>query len=202
LPIVEKPPEYVGIDYEALVKRSVPFIDEVRPPMLNLGKAWYTADQHPSIPDHYEGHPERCIDINLEAGGDSDLGEPVVASFNAVVIDAVDLTGNAEEKSWGKTVRILGLFEDGHFTCWRGCHFDKIEVKSGQIIKCGERIGTIGNSGTQYAHLHMDITMDRVVPIRWHPQYHKDAFIDPIAFYLEHGVDTALMERLVRWDGK
>ncbi|HUV67179.1 MAG TPA: peptidoglycan DD-metalloendopeptidase family protein [Sedimentisphaerales bacterium] len=191
--------KYLHIDYGL---GAVPFIDEVRPPMLNIGKRWYLANNHPSIPDHYEGHPERCVDINLEAGGNSDLGEPVVASFTAAVVDAVDLTDRAGGRSWGKTVRIVGFLEDGHFVCWRGCHLDSIEVARGQIIRCGDSIGTIGHSGTQYAHLHFDISIDRINPIDWHPQNHMDAFVDPIAFYLKHGVDTALMERLVRWDGQ
>lgn len=53
-------------------------------------------------------------------------------------------------------------------------HFDKFErfIKKGVKIKRGDTIGTVGNSGTTYAHLHYEIMRSK--PDRWTQYVYTD----------------------------
>lgn len=43
----------------------------------------------------------------------------------------------------------------------RYLHMNSIEVNVGQQVNEGQRIGTVGNTGTEYAHLHLDTWTNR-----------------------------------------
>ena len=129
----------------------MPLATEFRLPLGNLGKAWYEATRRFGP---YNEHPERCEDWNLESGGDTDLGEPLVAPFSGIVINARDWGG-----AWGKIVRILGRTPEGELVCWMGAHLDEIHVKPGDVVQVGDPVGTIGTADGRYAaHLHEQVT--------------------------------------------
>jgi len=86
------------------------------------------------------------------------IGTPVHASQSGKVT-FVGYKGN-----YGKTVVIK--HQQGYVTLYG--HLDKVLVKRGQIVRQGERIGTLGNTGRSTGpHLHFEIH-----------QYHK--LIDPL----------------------
>ena len=91
-------------------------------------------------------------DINLKTGGNTDLGEPLLAIADGVVTYVGHGTtgfGNhffvKHEGAWG--------------TVWSHyAHCDKIFLKEGETVDEGQHIANLGNSGnSSAAHLHFEI---------------------------------------------
>jgi murein DD-endopeptidase MepM/ murein hydrolase activator NlpD len=97
-------------------------------------------------------------DWNGRGGGDSDLGDPVYAIADGIVTLAANV-----RTGWGNVVLTRHAFRDPasgqvkYIDTLNG-HLDKIMVRTGQVIKRGQQIGTIGtNFGMYPAHLHFEI---------------------------------------------
>lgn len=90
------------------------------------------------------------------APGDKDLGEPVYSIADGWVTMAIDFEG-----MWGKVVMIAHRMPVGSRpTAVESmyAHLDTLTVKSGEFVKRGQKIGTIGNAGGYYkAHLHWEL---------------------------------------------
>ncbi len=97
-------------------------------------------------------------DWNGRAGGDSDLGDPVYAVADGVVTFAHNV-----RTGWGNVVLTRHAYRDPSNGQVKFCdtlngHLDRILVKTGQPIKRGQQIGTIGsNFGMYPAHLHFEM---------------------------------------------
>ena len=97
-------------------------------------------------------------DWNGRAGGDSDLGDPVYAVADGVVTFAHNV-----RTGWGNVVMTRHAYRDPANGQVKFCdtlngHLDRILVKTGQAIKRGQQIGTIGsNFGMYPAHLHFEL---------------------------------------------
>ena len=174
---------------------GLPLATEFRLPMANLDKAWYEATRRFGP---YNEHPERCEDWNLESGGDTDLGELLVAPFSGLVINARDWGG-----AWGKIVRILGRTPQGELVTWMGAHLDEMHVKPGDVVQIGDPVGTIGTASGRYAaHLHEQISVGEV-PAPW--TFGGDRRFDfrqPSEFYVKHGVEAAVVRGCTEYDGE
>ena len=185
---------------DPLLPSGIPFVGEVRLPMLNLDKAWYETTQSPYF-DPYNFHPYRCEDYNLETGGNTDLGEPLVSPFDGLVLSAHDWGGGT-----GRVVQILGVTQDGVQIVWAGWHLHTLDVASGQVVQVGQLIGSIGNADGRYkgAHLHNHIcTVNQwgiPVPTTF-PNDGRYDWIRPSTFYVEHGVEASLVRRVTAYDG-
>lgn len=97
-------------------------------------------------------------DWNGRSGGDSDLGDPVYAIADGIVTFAHNV-----RTGWGNVVLTRHAYRDPasgqikYIDTLNG-HLDKIMVKTGQPIKRGQQIGTIGsNFGMYPAHLHFEM---------------------------------------------
>jgi murein DD-endopeptidase MepM/ murein hydrolase activator NlpD len=97
-------------------------------------------------------------DWNGRSGGDSDLGDPVYAIADGIVTFAYNV-----RTGWGNVVLTRHAYRDPasgqikYIDTLNG-HLDKIMVKTGQQIKRGQQIGTIGsNFGMYPAHLHFEM---------------------------------------------
>jgi murein DD-endopeptidase MepM/ murein hydrolase activator NlpD len=97
-------------------------------------------------------------DWNGRSGGDTDLGDPVYNVADGVVTFAYDV-----RQGWGNVVIIRHAYRDPtsgqvKFIDSLYGHLHQIMVKTGQGVKRGQQVGTIGsNRGMYPAHLHFEM---------------------------------------------
>lgn len=97
-------------------------------------------------------------DWNGRAGGNSDLGHPVYSCGDGIVTFAHNV-----RQGWGNVVLVRHAYRDptdGKVKLVDSLygHLDKIMVKTGQNVKRGFQLGTIGtNFGMYPAHLHFEM---------------------------------------------
>lgn len=96
-------------------------------------------------------------DWNGNGGGDTDLGDPVYAIADGVVVFSDDY-----KRRWGNVVIVRHAFRDksGNTTYVDSLygHLDKRQARMYQVVKRGQQIGTIGSChGIYAAHLHLEI---------------------------------------------
>ncbi len=100
-------------------------------------------------------------DWNGRGGGNTDLGDPVYAISNGIVVWAYDV-----KAGWGNVAIIRHAYRDPATGQVKHCdslygHLREMDVKVGQEVKRGDKIGTIGtNRGMYAAHLHFEIRHD------------------------------------------
>ena len=101
-------------------------------------------------------------DWNGEGGGNSDLGKPVYAVGNGLVVLAEDIG-----PGWGNVVIIRHALPDGRLVESLYGHLEVLRVEEGAIVSMGQVIGAIGtgrsprNSTKVYmAHLHFEIRLE------------------------------------------
>ncbi|MEN9974825.1 MAG: hypothetical protein RLZZ282_831 [Verrucomicrobiota bacterium] len=100
-------------------------------------------------------------DWNGRAGGDKDLGDPVYAIGDGIVTFAHNVA-----VGWGNVVITRHAYRDPTSASVKTIdvlsgHLDQMNVKTGQPVKRGQQIGTIGNNFGMYpAHLHFEIRYD------------------------------------------
>lgn len=100
-------------------------------------------------------------DFNANTGGNTDLGDPVYAVANGLVTFAEDLRGG-----WGNTVRLVHRHPVGDMVESLYAHLDEIHINSGDFVKRGDQIGTIGNAHGMYlAHLHLEMRIEVDMPL-------------------------------------
>jgi len=134
-------------------------------PKLNLADGFDFPVGKPNAAGYYKARGLRLRspqhfgeDWNGRAGGDSDLGDPVYAIADGIVTFAHNV-----RQGWGNVVLTRHAYRDPtsgqvKFIDTLNGHLDRIMVKTGQQVKRGEQIGTIGsNFGMYPAHLHFEI---------------------------------------------
>lgn len=200
---------------------GIPLATKFRLPMKNLDKPWYNADTvygpyriwTPELVEQGQAdmsswfaqgttyHPSRCVDRNLESGGDTDFEEPLVAPFSGIIIAANDWYGRI-----GGVVQLMGVAVNGDIIIWCGWHVRKMTVTPGTIVEMGEDIAAIGNAhGVYAAHLHEQIVIVNKYGIPGptvYPSHGQYGWQQPDEFHLAHGVDPAIVKRCKYKDGK
>ena len=121
---------------------------------LPVGKpdaaGYYTARGY--MPNAHQGE-----DWNGNGGGDSDLGDPVYATADGVVVYSEDY-----RRSWGNLLIIRHAYrgEGGGIQIADSvyAHLDQRKVRLYQMVKRGQQVGTIGTAhGIYPAHLHFEM---------------------------------------------
>ncbi len=139
-------------------------------------------------------------DYNGAGGGNSDLGMEIRSIANGIV----RWTGNRNNLGFGN-VTIIEYPLSPTLAAELGCsslfgrymHQNTIEVGVGQEVSIGQRIGSVGNSGTQYAHLHLDLYKNTIDGGGIHLRYDKDtqlsSYLSPYNYIQSHlnAVDVA-----------
>ena len=126
-------------------------------------------------------------DWNGNSGGDTDLGDPVYAIGDGVVVFSEDY-----KRRWGNVVIVSHAYRDkGGNTVFIDSlygHLDKRQVRMYQIVKRGQQIGTIGNCyGIYAAHLHLEIRKNLKIGMN-RSSFAKDYsnYYSPKVFIAEH----------------
>lgn len=124
-------------------------------------------------------------DWNGVGGGNTDLGDPVYSIANGLVTFSRDVCCG-----WGNVIRVIHRLPDHpEFRYIESiyAHLHNINVKAGDLIKCGQQIGTIGNADGRYsAHLHLE--MRSFINMSLGPGYSDDlyGYLDPSAFIYQN----------------
>lgn len=105
----------------------------------------------------YAPYAHQGEDWNGNGGGNSDLGDPVYACADGVVVYSEDY-----RRSWGHLVIVRHAFRapDGSLQMVDSLygHLDRRSVRLYQMVKRGQVVGTIGTAhGLYAAHLHFEI---------------------------------------------
>lgn len=126
-------------------------------------------------------------DWNGNGGGDTDMGDPVYAIADGVVVFSDDY-----KRRWGNVVIVRHAFRDkGGGTTYVDSlygHLDKRQARMYQVVKRGQQIGTIGNChGVYAAHLHLEIRKNLKIGMN-RSAFAKDFsnYYSPKAFIAEH----------------
>lgn len=159
-------------------------VDGYSLPVSGQPKEWYFANNHrPTWVD--KDKPHSGVDLNLLEWprGDIELGYPVFATANGLVVYAQYAPGNY----WGNLVITVSSYSQG-LLFWRYAHLDGVAVDVGDILAAGDALGTIGKGANDRyaAHLHLDCWRGAmtVAPGAWFDR--RVTWLDP----------------LVLWDGK
>ncbi len=99
--------------------------------------------------------------LGVDLGREHITGEPVIAHSDGKV--TLCQTGHKNNKgstgtaSYGNCVRI----DHGNGWATLYAHLATVKVKNGERVKCGQEIGTMGNTGNSYGiHLHFEVRQD------------------------------------------
>lgn len=128
-------------------------------------------------------------DWNGNRGGNTDLGDPVKSVAHGVVFEA-----KSAGEGWGNVVRVLhnvGNAEAPSYVESLYGHLDSIDVGVGQVLKRGQRLGTIGTANGRYiAHLHLEMRDILDLPIG--PGYAAETtgYLKPTDFINSHRPNT------------
>ena len=126
----------------------------------------------------FKAHGHLGEDWDGVGGGDTDLGDPVFAIGDGVVVFARDC-----HQGWGNVIIIRHAFRDGgtirNVDSLYG-HLQKILVHRGQGVRRGQQIAAIGNAHGLYdAHLHLEVRKNLAIGMS------RDKFAQDLGNYYE-----------------
>ena len=133
------------------------------------------------------------VDYNGPGSGNADLGMSVRSVANGIV----RYVGDRSDIGFGKCTIVeyplsapLRKELDCNSLFGRFMHQQRIDVSVGQEVLIGQGIGTVGNTGTTWAHLHLDLYKDTISYGGVHFNYDKDSrlesYVDPFEFIQGH----------------
>ena len=128
---------------------EIPLAVRFDPPM---GHLVYNAQRFWEMNDKRGGH-HTGDDVNGIGGMNSDLGDPVYA-----VADGLVVFSGEPSSSWGKTLVIAHRTPDGRVLHSMYAHLDRIDAGLGSLVGRSVQIGTVGTGNDHYpAHLHFEM---------------------------------------------
>ena len=124
------------------------------------GALVYNAQPFWEMNDKRGGH-HTGDDLNGIGGMDSDLGDPVFATADGLVLFAGE-----SSRGWGKVVVIAHRTADSRPLQSMYAHLHRIDVTPGSLVARGGRVGTVGTANGLYpAHLHFEMRASDAVDI-------------------------------------
>ncbi len=133
-------------------------------------------------------YPHLGDDLNGCYGYNTDLGDPVRAIGNGLVIDA-----GHRGRGWGNCIIVLHAIRDSssgapprYVQSFYG-HLQTIRARVGEFVWRGQQIGTIGNAdGAYYAHLHLELREFTNPFVGTGYRESLEGWINPVKFIAEH----------------
>jgi len=131
----------------------IPLATRFDPPLgAEHGALTYNAQKFWEMNEKRGGH-HTGDDLNGIGGMDSDLGDPVFAVADGLVI----YTGNPSP-GWGNIVILAHRTTDGRQLHSMYAHLERIDVARDTLVARGAQVGTVGTGNGHYpAHLHFEI---------------------------------------------
>lgn len=128
-------------------------------------------------------------DLNGIGGQNSDLGDPVYAVANGLVIYA-----GKPSDGWGNVIILAHRAKDGNYYHSMYAHLNESHVYQEQQIARGQQIGTVGSAGGRYlAHLHFEMRdAEGITPFYNGYPFSKYDRIDPTGAILKNTAPTDL----------
>lgn len=141
------------IQLSAFERALLPTAAALSAPMGSVhGALTYNAQPFWSLNDKRGGH-HTGDDFNGIGGMNTDLGDPVYAVANGLVIYSGE-----PSKGWGNTLMLAHRTPDGAVMISMYAHLDRIRVAIGSVVARGAVIGTVGTANLNYpAHLHLEM---------------------------------------------
>lgn len=116
------------------------------------GALAYNAQKYWEMNEKRGGH-HTGDDLNGIGGMNTDLGDPVFAVADGLVVFAGEPT-----PEWGNVIVVAHKTADGKPLHSMYAHLDRIDVAKGSLVGRGTRIGTVGTANGYYsAHLHFEM---------------------------------------------
>jgi murein DD-endopeptidase MepM/ murein hydrolase activator NlpD len=147
-------------------------------------ESWYSAQGFGAKTSYgfHEGE-----DINLKTGGDTDLGQPILAIADGIV---TSVHSHTTSPTFGNHLHISHDGAWGRVWC-HYAHCSEILVKEGDKVVEGQIVAKVGKTGTQYAHLHWAVKKEPT-GVNGIAKTEEDLkkWIAPIEFVLEWGRKT------------
>ncbi len=116
------------------------------------GGLTYNAQKFWEMNERRGGH-HTGDDLNGIGGMNTDLGDPIFATADGLVIYAGE-----PSPGWGKTVVIAHLAADGRPLQSMYAHLHRVDVARGSLVARGGQVGLVGTANGYYpAHLHFEM---------------------------------------------
>ena len=161
--------------------------------------------------DHKVYHPG--WDLN-RGFGEQDLGDPIVSILGGEVeyVSPEPSTLNGQNGGLGRFVVVY----HPAYGIWSRCaHMSTTAVKVGQKVEEGGLIGSLGKSGTKYAHCHFEVWKKAIYDIQvkhyrkfaYYPSgktkaWVQDHYIDGLAFIDDLNKGNNWREQAEKWASK
>ncbi|WP_411826500.1 murein hydrolase activator EnvC family protein [Luteolibacter sp. AS25] len=132
---------------------QVPTVTSMDTPMgSENGALVYNAQKFFEMNEKRGGH-HTGDDLNGIGGMNSDLGDPVFAAGDGLVVYAGE-----PSPGWGNVVVLAHRRPDGEQIHSMYAHLLQINTRLGELVARGEKIGSVGTANGYYpAHLHFEI---------------------------------------------
>jgi len=134
-------------------RAQIPQAARFDPPLgSDHGGFTYNAQKFWEMNDARGGH-HFGDDLNGIGGMDTDLGDPVFATADGLVVYAGE-----PSPGWGNVVVLAHRLADGTVLQSMYAHLDRIDVLPGTLVGRASRLGTVGTAHGAYpAHLHFEM---------------------------------------------
>ncbi len=132
---------------------QIPVATRFDPPLgTEHGGLIYNAQKFWEMNEKRGGH-HTGDDLNGIGGMNTDLGDPIFCTADGLVI-----YGAEPSPGWGKIVVVAHKDADGRPLHSMYAHLDRIDVKVGELVERGRKVGTVGTANGYYpAHLHFEM---------------------------------------------